>query len=159
MTPHSFPGRAPSMAYSMQCKLHYFYISLHSHLHSHFFSFTHRRTHRERGENVSSKKGSCRLICLAPCHVFLLICLVAVPPLLSCVCSLMFSCLFSCFAWLRAASFFLVCVLLCFPAYSAALLGSVPSKAATVSPLLPRPFSGPLSEMTKHTPYPLGHRV
>ena len=59
-----------------------------------------------------------------------------VPPLLSCVCSLTFSCLYSCFAWHRAV-YFLASVLLCFPAYAAALLVTVPSKAATVSPLLP----------------------
>ena len=80
-----------------------------------------------------------QLLCLAPCRpfsfVFLRICLAS--------CRL----------------FFLASVLLRFPAYTTALLGTVPSKAAAVSPLLPRPFSGPLSEMTKHTPYPLGHRV
>ena len=70
-----------------------------------------------------------------------------VPPLLSCVCSLTFSCFYSCFAWHRAIYFLasvlfmfsclFASVLLCFPAYAAALLVTVPSKAATVSPLLP----------------------
>ena len=59
-------------------------------------------------------------------YVFLLICLAA--------CRLFFLVSVLSFAWQPCRLFFLASVLLCFPAYSAVLPATVPSKAATVSP-------------------------